>query len=394
MSELKVKIDVENKTISVRNDGRGIPVEVHETEGIWIPELIFGQLLTSSNYDDDEAKVTGGRNGYGAKLANIYSTEFIVETADSRTGKKYKQVFNDNMSKKGKPKITDNKKDEDWTEITFTPDLKRFNMEEFDKDTVSLLQKRVYDMAGITKGVKVFLNGKKLAVRNFKAFVEMYANGVNEIASTGGKGKAKKDGGDDELVGAPEGGIAAKPTVIYEQFGDRWEVAFAVSDGQFQQVSYCNAIATTKGGTHVSYIADQIVSGLVDLVKKKNKAVAVKPFQIKSHLHIFVNCLVNNPSFDSQTKENMTLGIKKFGSKCELSEDFLKKGRFSTSSSRATRSSTDAPCLSLQYPNRESSITFSIGQSSNKIKCSRRLMVTSDLGTSRFLFQSLELLAG
>ncbi|GAA5906736.1 DNA topoisomerase 2 [Sporobolomyces salmoneus] len=327
MSELKVKIDVESKTISVRNDGRGIPVEIHETEGIWIPELIFGQLLTSSNYDDDEEKVTGGRNGYGAKLANIYSTEFIVETADSKTGKKYKQVFNDNMSKKGKPKITDNKKGEDWTEITFTPDLKRFNMQDFDKDTVSLLQKRVYDMAGITKGVKVFLNGKKLAVRNFKAFVEMFANGINEVASTGsgaGKGKGKKDAADNDLdlVGATE---AAKPTVIYEQFGDRWEVAFAVSDGQFQQVSYCNAIATTKGGTHVAYIADQIVNGLVDLVKKKNKAVAVKPFQIKNHLHIFVNCLVNNPTFDSQTKENMTLGIKKFGSKCELSEDFLKK---------------------------------------------------------------------
>ncbi|GAA5960302.1 hypothetical protein JCM3765_002536 [Sporobolomyces pararoseus] len=325
MSELKVKIDVENKSISVRNDGRGIPVEIHETEGIWIPELIFGQLLTSSNYDDDEEKVTGGRNGYGAKLANIYSTEFIVETADSRTGKKYKQIFNDNMSKKGKPKITDNKKGEDWTEITFTPDLKRFNMEEFDKDTVSLLQKRVYDMAGITKGVKVFLNGKKLAVRNFKAFVEMFANGINEVAATGGKGKGKKEAVDEDLVGAPEGGVAAKPMVIYEQFGDRWEVAFAVSDGQFQQVSYCNAIATTKGGSHVTYIADQIVNGLVDLVKKKNKAVAVKPFQIKNHLHVFVNCLVNNPTFDSQTKENMTLGIKKFGSKCELSEDFLKK---------------------------------------------------------------------
>lgn len=112
MKNLKVTIDVDNKTISVYNDGKGIPIEMHATEGIWIPELIFGQLLTSSNYDDDEAKVTGGRNGYGAKLANIYSTEFIVETAcSSNGGKVYKQVFSDNMGKKGKPKITDQKKE-------------------------------------------------------------------------------------------------------------------------------------------------------------------------------------------------------------------------------------------------------------------------------------------
>ncbi|KAK4703211.1 DNA topoisomerase II, partial [Phenoliferia sp. Uapishka_3] len=315
MSNLKVEIDVENKTISVYNDGQGIPVEMHATENIWIPELIFGQLLTSSNYDDDEAKVTGGRNGYGAKLANIYSTEFIVETACSSSGKHYKQVFKDNMGTKGKPKITD-REGEDWTKITFTPDLARFNMTEFDADTVSLIQKRVYDMAGITKGVKVFLNKKRITIKNFKAYVEMYTQ-----ASEGAKPAAALAGADP----IAEAAAAAKSTIIYEQYGDRWEVAFAVSEGQFQQVSFCNSIATTKGGTHVTYIADQIVAGVVDLVKKKNKSIPVKPFQIKSHISVFVNCLVANPAFDSQTKENMTLGVKKFGSTCKLSEDFLKK---------------------------------------------------------------------
>lgn len=117
MKTLKVTIDRETKTISVYNDGQGIPVEMHATEGVWIPELIFGTLLTSSNYDDDEAKVTGGRNGYGAKLANIYSTEFVVETACSKNGKKYRQVFTNNMGTKGKPKVTDNSKGEDWTKV-------------------------------------------------------------------------------------------------------------------------------------------------------------------------------------------------------------------------------------------------------------------------------------
>lgn len=78
--------------ISVWNNGRGIPVEMHVTEKMYVPELIFGTLLTSSNYNDDQKKVTGGRNGYGAKLCNIFSTEFTVETACSESGKLFKQV--------------------------------------------------------------------------------------------------------------------------------------------------------------------------------------------------------------------------------------------------------------------------------------------------------------
>ncbi len=77
-------------------------------EKIYIPEMIFGHLLTSSNYDDDEKKLTGGRNGYGAKLTNIYSTEFTIETADKKTDQKYKQTWSDNMTKAGKAKITKN----------------------------------------------------------------------------------------------------------------------------------------------------------------------------------------------------------------------------------------------------------------------------------------------
>ena len=92
MDTIKVAIDKENNGISVWNNGRGIPVEIHAKEQVYVPELIFGHLLTSSNYDDDQKKITGGRNGYGAKLCNIFSTEFTVETADSQTGRKFKQV--------------------------------------------------------------------------------------------------------------------------------------------------------------------------------------------------------------------------------------------------------------------------------------------------------------
>ena len=126
---IAVDIDTALNTISVYNNGSGIPVDMHKEEGVYVPELIFGHLLTSSNYDDSEKKTTGGRNGYGAKLANIFSTEFVVETADGSRQKKYRQTFRDNMSVAEEPVITKCKASENYTRITFTPDLERFGSE-------------------------------------------------------------------------------------------------------------------------------------------------------------------------------------------------------------------------------------------------------------------------
>ncbi|WWD03111.1 hypothetical protein V865_001158 [Kwoniella europaea PYCC6329] len=306
MDSIKVTIDREKNTISVYNNGKGIPVEMHKKEGVMIPELIFGHLLAGSNFDDDQKKLTGGRNGYGAKLANIYSTEFIVETADKVNGQKYKQVFSNNMDKKGTPKITENKKGEEWTRITFTPDLPRFGMTRIDDDTNALLMKRVYDMAGTVKDIKVFLNDERLKIKGFKQYVEMYVNSAS--ASTSAEGAAMN-----------------KPPLVYEAVNKRWEIAFTLSEGEMKQVSFANSIATTKGGTHVDMVSTQLANKLLEQIKKKNKAAPVKPFQVKNHMWIFVNALVENPAFDSQTKENLTLKSSAFGSKCDLSEDFIKK---------------------------------------------------------------------
>jgi DNA topoisomerase II len=129
----------EKGEIRVLNNGAGVPVEVHKTEGIYVPELIFGQLLTSSNYNDTEKKVTGGRNGYGAKLANIFSTKFVVETCDGKRKRRYKQVFKENMTTKGAPQINDCKATENWTCISFQPDLERFGMEDLEEDAGGFL---------------------------------------------------------------------------------------------------------------------------------------------------------------------------------------------------------------------------------------------------------------
>ncbi|XP_070707709.1 DNA topoisomerase 2-alpha [Pempheris klunzingeri] len=300
MSCIKVNIDVENNTISVWNNGKGIPVVEHKVEKVYVPALIFGQLLTSSNYDDDEKKVTGGRNGYGAKLCNIFSTKFTVETSCKESKKTFKQTWYDNMGRAGDAAIKPYNGDE-YTCITFRPDLAKFKMSTLDKDTVALMTRRAYDIAGSSKGVCVFFNGKKLPITGFRSYVDLYLKDkVDELGNT--------------LI------------VVHEVVNERWEVCLTMSEKGFQQVSFVNSIATTKGGRHIDYVADQVVCKLIDVVKKKNKAgVTVKPFQVKNHICLFVNCLVENPTFDSQTKENMTLQQKSFGSTCPLSDKFIKQ---------------------------------------------------------------------
>ncbi|XP_007469326.1 PREDICTED: DNA topoisomerase 2-beta-like, partial [Lipotes vexillifer] len=161
MTCIKVSIDPESNIISIWNNGKGIPVVEHKVEKVYVPALIFGQLLTSSNYDDDEKKVTGGRNGYGAKLCNIFSTKFTVETACKEYKHSFKQIWMNNMMKTSEAKIK-HFDGEDYTCITFQPDLSKFKMEKLDKDIVALMTRRAYDLAGSCKGVKVMFNGKKL----------------------------------------------------------------------------------------------------------------------------------------------------------------------------------------------------------------------------------------
>jgi len=303
MDRMEITIDGENNSISVLNNGMGIPVAMHKEHDCYVPTLIFGHLLTGSNFDDDEKKTTGGRNGYGAKLANIFSTKFIVECVDSKGKKKFKQIFENNMGTVQDPIISKlspkEAKGGDTTKITFSPDLTRFKMDHLDEDTVALMSKRAYDIVGSManrhgKKLNVFLNGKKLSVNSFDSYLKIY-----------------KD------LEAP---------VAYETVGDRWEVGVGPSDGSFQQVSFVNAICTSKGGGHTSYIADQIASHLVATVKKKNKGGSeFKANQIKNHICVYVNCLVENPAFDSQTKEFLTTRSKTFGSDCKLSTKFLKK---------------------------------------------------------------------
>jgi DNA topoisomerase-2 len=282
-------------TIVMTNDGNGIDVAQHPEYKVWIPELIFGHLRTSTNYDKTEKKIVGGKNGFGFKLVLIWSTYGSVETVDHVRGLKYFQEFSNNLDTIGKPSVT-KCKTKPYTKIVFKPDYARLGIDGLSPDMIALLKKRVYDISAVTdKSLKVKYNSQIVPVKNFQQYIDLYI---------GAKGDAAR---------------------VYEEEGPRWEYAVALSPNhEFIQVSFVNGIHTAKGGKHVEYILNQITRKLIAFIEKKKK-VTVNPNSIKEQLILFIRCDIENPAFDSQTKDFMNTPSSKFGSSCNVSDKFIEK---------------------------------------------------------------------
>ena len=280
-------------TITIMNDGNGIDVALHPEYKIWIPELIFGHLRTSTNYDKTEKKIVGGKNGFGFKLVLIWSTFGSIETVDHKRGLKYCQEFSQNLDIIHEPKIT-KCKTKPYTKVCFKPDYTRLGLEGLTEEMICLLKRRVLDIASITnKSVKVKLNGELIGIKNFSQYIDYYI----------GKKEDKQR--------------------IHEDNNERWEYTISLAN-EFTQVSFVNGIHTSKGGKHVDYIINQIIKKLVEYIEKKKK-VKVNPSSIKEQLFLFLRCDIENPSFDSQTKDYMNTPSSKFGSTCIVSEKFIEK---------------------------------------------------------------------
>ena len=282
-------------TIHITNDGNGIDIAKHPENQIWIPEMIFGHLRTSTNYDKTEKKIVGGKNGFGFKLVLIWSTWGKIETVDHVRGLKYIQEFNNNLDVIVPPVIT-KCAGKPYTKVSFKPDYARLGLpSNMTSDMLALLQKRVYDIAAVSdhsvKKIKVSYNATTIPVKNFQQYVDLFIDG-------------KK---------------------VYESPNERWEYAVALSPShEFIQVSIVNGICTFKGGKHVDYIIGQITRKLVEYIDKKKK-IKVNANSIKEQLILFIRCDIENPAFDSQTKDYMNTPSVKFGSTCHVSDAFIEK---------------------------------------------------------------------
>ena len=287
-------------TITMTNDGNGIDIAKHPENNLWIPEMVFGHLRTSTNYNKSEKKIVGGKNGFGFKLVLIWSTYGRVETVDHTRGLKYTQEFHNNLDKIDTPTITKVPlTTKSYTSVTFKPDYQRFGVNGITPDMLALLKKRIHDISAVTdhsiKKVKVSCNSNQINIKTFQQYIDLYI---------GNKEQTKR---------------------VYEHPDERWEYAVAISPNhEFMQVSFVNGICTFKGGKHVDYIMGQIVRKLCDYIEKKKK-IKVNAAAIKEQIILFLRCDVENPSFDSQTKDYMNTPALKFGSTCQVSDTFIEK---------------------------------------------------------------------
>lgn len=286
-----IKIGCNATHFGIMNDGEPIDVAEHPEHKVWIPQMIFGELLTSANYNKDEKKLVGGKNGYGVKLVNIFAKEMAIEVVDQPRGLVYSQLFKNNMTEIEKPVIKKSKH-KSLVSIGWAPDFARFGMKEISPEMQKLIERRVYDLAmTLGKEVKVTFNDEVVKCRSLIDY-------------------AKGFGCD---------------TVVYESPNDRWHIAIADSptDKQFA-MSFVNGIWTSKNGTHVDAVTSQVVNHVVEYLETKKK-LKVKPGLVRDNLAVFVTSMIENPSFTSQTKETLTTKPSAFGSSPKLSDDTLKK---------------------------------------------------------------------
>lgn len=284
-----IEISVVDNSIIMRNDGESIDVEKHPDYGVYIPQMIFGELLTSTNYDKTEKKLVGGKNGYGVKLVNIFAKKLTVTVVDGKRGLKYTQTFEDNMSKIGEPVIKACKT-KSYVEVEWLPDFARFGWKDFKipDGILKVIERRVFDLAmTVGKDVRVTWCDTPIKFRGLTSYASWY--------------------------------LPKDATVITETPQIGWEIA--VADSPFDRafnVSFVNGI-WTRSGKHVDEITNQIVSHIVGYLETKRK-LKVKPALVRDSLAVFIHCFVENPAFSSQTKEVLTSKVS-----CKLDDTFLKK---------------------------------------------------------------------
>lgn len=282
VNKIEVTVDTAKGSIMVYDNG-GIPVVKHSEYDQYVPDMIFGELRSGSNFDDEEDSVTTGQNGEGSTLTNIFSTEFIVDTADGKN--RFLCGYYDNLHRRDTPKVT--KTSKNYTQITYTPDYAKLGIT-LDADHIAMLERRVYEIAATNTHLKVYFNGKHINFKAFKDFVGMFNEGAINFGT------------------------------------DRFQAAVFHSKAGFQQINFVNSTNVFQGGTHIDALMNTIVAGIREHVKKKTKQ-DIKPSDIKNHFFLMGSFTINNPRYNSQTKEFLQTPVKDFGMSLDVPDKVIQQ---------------------------------------------------------------------
>jgi len=278
--KIKVDIDPETAEITIWNDGRFIPIEINEQTRMHNPELIFGNLLTSSNYNDEEERLSSGRNGLGVKLTNVFSTSFHIECGDPEKGVVYSQTWKNHMRDVQKPKIK-NKQNTGYTCVKFTPDLSLFHMEKLDDTIMGLFRKTCVDMSMLTS-IPVLLNKEKINIHSLKEYATLYPQ-------VEGKHCIHWNNND-----------------IQKKKGEELEVVVCPSfDEEYHEIAFVNGIYNKEGGAHADAVSSEFFKTILTKINKGRTVNTFSAKDVKPQFTIFVRASLINPSFSNQNKTRL-----------------------------------------------------------------------------------------
>jgi len=263
----KINVSYDDGVITVKDNGRGLPIAKDKLTGKNVVENIFTELRTGSNFDDEKRaeKEKKGMNGVGVSLTNIFSDWLQVKTANG--AKQYTQKFELGPVKRHPAKIT--KSTQNFTEVQFKPNYAYFDVKE---DIFEVLPDLIYrvlrNAAFCFPEITFKFNNKRISGANLRQFMTSI-HPINEFTEN-----------------------------------EKVRLGVFCSDDGFQHLSFVNGLETVRAGTHVDYVTNTIVNKLREFIKKKYK-LEVKPADIRNKLFILLSVRIPAPDFDGQTKERL-----------------------------------------------------------------------------------------
>jgi DNA gyrase/topoisomerase IV subunit B len=337
----KIWVDIEDSKISVRDNGRGIPVKKSPGSDEYMPVLAYCHARTGSNFSDTNRK-TIGTNGLGSVITNIFSKSFRAETSDGKN--RLTLECRDNLSYK---KVSVHKNSSKFTYVEFEPDLERFNLSEVDDTHKNIIYQRILFLSMAFPQIKFYYNKTRVNIPNSKSFMELFSD-------------------------------------VFEIFnGENWFIGVFPNDQEdFSFFSYVNGLNLHRGGNHIDLISNDITYKLREILIKKYKT--IKPGDIKNKLSVvvFFNDFPNM-KFDSQTKETLTNSTSEIRDYLKLSSEDMEKMAKKISKNEALIE----PIVELFKLKEE----FKKRQELKKLSKSKKKRIVSDsyyppVGKNRYLF--------
>ncbi|MEK6886114.1 MAG: DNA topoisomerase (ATP-hydrolyzing) subunit B [Nanoarchaeota archaeon] len=271
-------------SVTVTDDGRGIPVGMNKQYKMSALQMVFTKLHAGGKFDKDSYKISGGLHGVGASVVNALSEKLIVQV--SQGGKLYEQKYKRGIAQDDVKCIGKSKGDASGTEVTFYPDDQIFSTLDFE---FSILRKRLQEIAFLNAGLKITLQDEKTG----KKEEFYYAGGLIEFIQHITHSKSPLH----------------KPVYFKKQIDTTViEVAVQYTESYNENIfGFVNTINTTEGGTHISGFKSALTGVINDYAKKKNllKDASIEGDDTREGINAIVSLKLADPQFEGQTKTKL-----------------------------------------------------------------------------------------